>query len=204
MITIVNYGSGNIRAIGNIYQRLNIPYKVANEAEEITGAEKIILPGVGAFDETIARLDESGFRSVLDHEVLVNKKPVLGICVGMQILARKSDEGNLTGLGWIKGDVIKFDKSILKSRPKLPHLGWNSVAIQKPSSIFFGVDEEQGFYFLHSYYFECDNTEDVMSTTCYGTSFTSSVNHENIYGVQFHPEKSHNNGINVLKNFAYL
>ncbi|RYD74528.1 MAG: imidazole glycerol phosphate synthase subunit HisH [Sphingobacteriales bacterium] len=204
MITIINYGSGNIRAIGNIYERLKIPFKVADHPEDVRGAEKIILPGVGAFDETISMLDESDFRSVLDHEVLTNQIPVLGICVGMQILAKKSEEGHLPGLGWISGEVKKLDKALLTSKPKTPHLGWNSIKIAKMNGLFQNVEEEQGFYFLHSYYFECADQEDIMSTTIYGKTFASSVNHKNIYGVQFHPEKSHNNGVNLLKNFANI
>ena len=204
MITIINYGSGNIRAIGNIYERLRIPFKIANHPEEVMGAKKIILPGVGAFDETISMLDESGFRSILDHEVLNNHIPVLGICVGMQILAKKSEEGSLPGLGWINGEVKKIDKALLTSKPKIPHLGWNSVKVVKANGLFDEVDEKQGFYFLHSYYFECADQDDVMSTTIYGKAFTSSVNHNNTYGVQFHPEKSHHNGMNLLKNFASL
>lgn len=204
MITIINYGSGNIRAIGNIYERLNIPFKIAGCPEDVKGAQKIILPGVGAFDETISMLDESGFRSVLDHEVLTNHIPVLGICVGMQILAKKSEEGSLPGLGWINGEVKKIDKSLLASKPKIPHLGWNSVKTKNMNKLFQNVDEELGFYFLHSYYFECVNETDIMSKTFYGKNFASSVNHDNIYGVQFHPEKSHHNGMNLLKNFAGL
>ena len=204
MITIINYGSGNIRAIGNIYERLRIPFKIANYPEEVIGAKKMILPGVGAFDETISMLDESGFRSVLDHEVLNNHIPVLGICVGMQILANKSEEGNLPGLGWIDGEVKKIDKALFTSKPKIPHLGWNSVKVVKPNRLIQEVDEEQGFYFLHSYYFECTDQDDVMSTTFYGKAFASSVKHNNTYGVQFHPEKSHHNGVNLLKNFAAL
>lgn len=204
MITIINYGSGNISAIGNIYDRLRIPYKVADQPEEVVGAEKIILPGVGAFDETISMLDESGFRSVLDNEVLKNKVPVLGICVGMQILAKKSEEGTFSGLGWINGEVKKIDKAILTQKPKIPHLGWNSIEITRNNLLFEGVDKDEGFYFLHSYYFECAEDRDVLSTTFYGKSFASSVNNNNIYGVQFHPEKSHHNGVKLLQNFAKL
>jgi glutamine amidotransferase len=204
MITIINYGSGNVRAICNIYERLKIPFQIANTPKEVNDCERIILPGVGAFDETISMLDESGFRPVLDHQVLTNKIPVLGICVGMQILADKSEEGSLPGLGWIHGKVKKFDKNILLSKPKIPHLGWNSVKVTKSNTLFQNVDENQGFYFLHSYYFDCADPEDVMSTTFYGKDFTSSINHSNIYGVQFHPEKSHTNGINLLKNFANI
>lgn len=204
MITIINYGSGNINAIGNIYERLNIPFRIADTPRDVAGAEKIILPGVGAFDETVAMLDQSGFRAALDMEVLENKVPVLGICVGMQILADKSEEGKLSGLGWIKGEVKKIDINLLASKPKIPHLGWNSVNVSKQNALFNSIEEELGFYFLHSYYFECENPDDVMSKTFYGKDFASSVNHENIYGVQFHPEKSHHNGVNLLKNFANL
>lgn len=204
MITIINYGSGNISAIGNIYERLKVPFKIANSPDEVLGAEKIILPGVGAFDETISMLDESGFRSVLDKEVLENKVPVIGICVGMQILAKSSEEGKLPGLGWIDGVVKKIDKSLITVKPKIPHLGWNSIEVSRSNSLFEGIDEEEGFYFLHSYYFECNNEADVLSRTFYGKSFASSVNNNNIYGVQFHPEKSHSNGVQLLHNFAKI
>ena len=204
MITIINYGSGNISAIGNIYERLKVPFKIANSPDEVLGAEKIILPGVGAFDETISMLDESGFRSVLDKEVLENKVPVIGICVGMQILAKSSEEGKLPGLGWIDGVVKKIDKSLITFKPKIPHLGWNSIEVTNPNALYDGINEEEGFYFLHSYYFECNNEADVLSKTFYGKSFTSSVNNNNIYGVQFHPEKSHSNGVQLLHNFAKI
>lgn len=204
MITIINYGSGNINAIGNIYDRLRIPFKIADHPNDVAGSEKIILPGVGAFEETMSILDSSGFRTVLDKEVLENKVPVLGVCVGMQILAEKSEEGIRPGLGWIKGEVKKIDLNLLHSKPKIPHLGWNSIKVVKRNKLLETIDEEQGFYFLHSYYFECANIDDIMSTTYYGKNFASSVNHENIYGAQFHPEKSHHNGVNLLKNFANL
>lgn len=204
MITIIDYGSGNVSAIGNIYRRLNIPFTIASTSEQVEGAEKIILPGVGAFDETMSQLDESGLREVLDRQVLVNRVPVLGICVGMQILAAKSEEGKLPGLGWIKGEVKKIDKELLQGKPKIPHLGWNDVKVKRENHLFDDIDEEKGFYFLHSYYFQCDNESDVASTTWYGTRFASAINNRNIYGVQFHPEKSHNNGVRLLKNFAAI
>lgn len=204
MITIINYGSGNISAIGNIYDRLNIPFVVANTPSEVTSAEKIILPGVGAFDETISMLDESGFRLILEKRVLEDGVPVLGICVGMQILAKKSEEGKLPGLGWINGEVKKIDKSLLTEKPKVPHLGWNSIQVMKENKVFENINADDGFYFLHSFYFECFDEKDVLSRTFYGKYFASSVNHKNIYGVQFHPEKSHHNGISLLENFAKL
>jgi glutamine amidotransferase len=204
MITIINYGLGNIKAIGNIYECLNIPFKIANVPEDIKSAEKILLPGVGAFDEAMSLLDASNFRGSLDHEVLINRVPVLGICVGMQILAKKSEEGRLSGLGWIEGEVRKLDKSLLRHKPKLPHLGWNSIKIKVDTPLLKNINEEDGFYFLHSYYFQCDKDDDILATTCYGNEFVSVVNNNNIYGVQFHPEKSHHNGIQLLKNFAEL
>lgn len=204
MITIIDYGSGNISAIANIYERLNVKYKIAKEPSDVLGAEKLFLPGVGAFDETISKLDETGFRAVLDKEVLENKIPIMGICVGMQILAERSDEGTLPGLGYIKGHVKKFDYKLLLEKPFLPHLGWNSIEQKKTCKLFNEIDNEIGFYFLHTYYFECEDKSDVLTTTVYGKSFASAVNHNNVFGIQFHPEKSHQNGIKLLHNFALL
>lgn len=204
MITIIDYGSGNISAIGNIYEKLKIPFKIAKSPKEVEGAEKIFLPGVGAFDETMSELEVTGFRKVLDHEVLERKVPIIGICVGMQILAESSEEGQLPGLGYIKGKVKKIDESLLEAKPKLPHLGWNVVDIIRPNPIFDEIDHEIGFYFLHTYYFECSDPNDVLATTHYGKNFSSAVNHKNIYGFQFHPEKSHHNGVKLLHNFALL
>ena len=204
MITIIDYGSGNISAIGNIYERLNIDYKIAKSPLEIIGAEKLFLPGVGAFDETMILLENSGFRKVLDIEVLINKVPIIGICVGMQVLGGSSEEGKLPGLGYIKGCVKRLDENLIINKPSLPHMGWNNISLKRESPLFKDVDTEIGFYFLHSFYFECDNHSDVLATTEYGKSFASAINHENVFGIQFHPEKSHNNGISLLKNFADL
>jgi glutamine amidotransferase len=204
MITIINYGLGNIRAIGNIYERLNIPFKIANSPEEVKNAEKILLPGVGAFDEAMYLLNKSKFHDVLDHEVCIKKTPVMGICVGMQILTQKSEEGKLSGLGWIDGSVKMIDKKLLQHKPKLPHLGWNSIKVQIKSPLLENINEEDGFYFLHSYYFQCNKKNNVLATVCYGNEFAAVVNQDNIYGVQFHPEKSHHNGIQLLKNFAQM
>jgi len=204
LITIIDYGSGNIRAIGNIYERLNIDYKIAKSPSEIIGAHKLFLPGVGAFDETMILLENSGFRKVLDIEVLINKVPIIGICVGMQVLGGSSEEGQLPGLGYIKGHVKRLDENLIINKPFLPHMGWNNISLKRQSPLFEDIDTEIGFYFLHSFYFECDNHSDVLATTEYGHTFASAINHENVYGIQFHPEKSHNNGVSLLKNFANL
>ena len=204
MIGIIHYGSGNVRAIGNIYDKLKIDYRIIESVGELCDVKKIILSGVGAFDETMNNLNKSGFREVLEHLVLIDKIPVLGICVGMQILSSGSDEGVLPGLGWIPGKVKKIDKSKLITKPKLPHLGWNSIEIQKANLILNGVDVNEGFYFIHSYYFECEFEVDILTKTHYGVDFASAVNRENIFGTQFHPEKSHSNGICLLENFALM
>lgn len=204
MITIIDYGSGNISAIGNIYERLNIDYKIARSPSEIIGAHKLFLPGVGAFDETMILLENSGFRKALDIEVLINKVPIIGICVGMQVLGGSSEEGKLPGLGYIKGHVKRLDENLIINKPSLPHMGWNNISLKRQSPLFEDIDTEIGFYFLHSFYFECDNHSDVLATTEYGQSFASAINHENVHGIQFHPEKSHSNGVSLLKNFANL
>ncbi len=201
MIGIIDYGSGNVFAIANIYKMLNLEYIISNKHEDLAKSSHLILPGVGAFDETMSTLKSSGLQNFLDEQVLIDKKPVMGVCVGMQILAENSEEGSLEGLGWIKGTVKKFDSIIFKQKPYLPHLGWNEIEINKNSTIFENIDPKQGFYFLHSYYFSCENESDTLATTDYGIKFSSAVNHENIYGMQFHPEKSHRNGIELLHNF---
>lgn len=204
MITIVDYGSGNIEAFKNIYKKLNIGCEVATTPEEILTAKKLVLPGVGAFDETMRILRDSGMVDALNKQVLENKVPVIGICVGMQILSKKSDEGELDGLGWIDAEVKKFDVSKLTQKPHLPHMGWNTFQTEKESPILGDLKPAKGFYFLHTYYFSCHNEADILASTVYGDRYTSAVNHENIFGVQFHPEKSHSNGVQLLKNFANL
>lgn len=204
MITIIDYGSGNLNAIKNIYERLNIPYEFATTVEQIAKADHIILPGVGAFDETISTLREKGFLDALNKRVLEDKVPILGICVGMQMLSDRSEEGSLAGLGWIHGKVKKFDKKDIPGKPKIPHLGWNSIEITKDIPLFKDIDPKVGFYFVHSYYYECADEANVMAKCTYGKVFHAAVCRDNIYGVQFHPEKSHDNGITLLKNFSML
>lgn len=202
MIAIIDYGLGNVKAFANVYERLNIAVSIARQVDDLKEVTKVILPGVGAFDHAMTKLNRSGMREELDKLVLEKHIPVLGICVGMQMLARTSEEGVLQGLGWIDGVVKKIDSSSLKSMTKLPHMGWNTINPNLRNPLFITLNSNSRFYFLHSYYFHCDGPENVIATTNYGKEFASAVNHGNIYGVQFHPEKSHHWGIQLLKNFA--
>ena len=204
MIGIINYGSGNVQAIANIYNRTNFQYKIIQDPEQLKNVDKLILPGVGDFDETIKVLDSSGLRNALNEEVLDKKKPVLGICVGMQILSNDSEEGTQKGLGWINGNVKKFDILKIKDKPFIPHMGWNNVVPQIKHDLFNKIDIELGFYFVHSYFFQPLSSDNILGTTFYGEEFTSAVFNDNIFGVQFHPEKSHSNGIQLLSNFASI
>lgn len=202
MIRVVDYGLGNISAFLNMYKRLNIEAAVARTPEELRGADKLILPGVGAFDHAMELLDASGMRPALEQLVTQRKVPVLGICVGMQILARSSDEGTAAGLGWIDARVRGF--KALQQDLLLPHMGWNDVQPVGDARLFAGLEDECRFYFLHSYYFECAQPQDVAAVSRYGIDFSCAVHADNIYGVQFHPEKSHHFGAQLLKNFAEL
>lgn len=204
MIAIVDYGLGNIRAFANVYKRLDIPFAIASTKETLNLASKIILPGVGAFDHAMERLQQSGMRELLDELVQLRKVPVLGICVGMQMLARSSEEGVLPGLGWIDGVVKRFDPSGFKHKTILPHMGWNTITPLRDNPLLLDLNNDSRFYFLHSYYFQCGNEENILAVTDYGSQFTCVVNSGNIYGVQCHPEKSHQNGIRLLRNFANL
>jgi len=203
MITIIDYGVGNIRAYINLYERINVKIKVAYNAADLKSATKIILPGVGAFDYAMTRLNSSGMRETITELVLVKKLPIIGICVGMQMLGEISEEGKLPGLGWIPGKIKLFDSKVLSSERRLPHMGWNNIS-HNNDNLFGSVDLNNRFYFLHSYYFECENQDDILATTEFGVNFTSAIKKDNIYGVQFHPEKSHTNGVQLLKNFANI
>lgn len=204
MIAIVNYGLGNIQAFANIYKRLNISVQIAESTYDLERAEKIILPGVGAFDWAMSLLNDSGMREILDFLVIEQQKPVLGICVGMQIMARRSEEGQSAGLGWIDAEVKKFSHHNGSGKMQLPHMGWNDVESGDSTDIFQNLPENQRYYFLHSYYFAPDKPEEILARTDYHGQFASAVRSGNVFGVQFHPEKSHQNGIQLLKNFAEL
>lgn len=204
MLTLIDYGVGNINAFLNIYKQLNIPARTAKNVSELEGASKVILPGVGHFDYAMKKFIESGMRETVDHMVKVEKKPVVGICVGMQMMANRSDEGDMPGLGWIDADVRKFSPEQMSANLPLPHMGWNNIRVARETPLLQNLGEIPRYYFLHSYYFECKEKQNEIAEADYGFSFTCAANNENVYGVQFHPEKSHHFGIQLLKNFAEL
>lgn len=204
MIAIVDYGSGNVAAIADIFKRLKVPHLITRDHAELRSAERYVLPGVGAFDTTMRTLKKSGLVGVLNDQVHGQGKKIMGVCVGMQILGDSSDEGGLPGLGWISGHIRRIDTTTLLSCPKLPHMGWNSIRLSENSALFDGVDFERGFYFLHSYYFDAVDQANVKATVNYGNDLPCVVVKGNVFGFQFHPEKSHANGMAVFRNFSLL
>jgi imidazole glycerol-phosphate synthase subunit HisH len=204
VIHIVNYGLGNVQAFLNMYQRLGIAAQLASTADELADAERIILPGVGAFDRAMNLLDASGMRPKLETLVRDRNVPVLGICVGMQILAEGSDEGEKPGLGWIAGQVRSFGSQAQSASLPLPHMGWNDVRPTRAMPLLAGLERDARFYFLHSYYFECAADADVAASAHYGQDFSCVVANGNVFGVQCHPEKSHHWGTQLLRNFAEM
>ncbi len=203
MIAIIDYGSGNINAFANVFKRLNLTARIARTKEDLADASHIVLPGVGAFDHVMASFNKSGLRDVVERKVFENNSKVIGICAGMQILANSSDEGKEKGLGWIDGQVKLFDTQKIKYKTKLPHMGWNEIS-HNGNPLFHNIEEKARYYFVHSYYFECNDQINSIASTNYGYNFTCAVNKANVFGVQFHPEKSHQNGQQLLKNFANL
>ena len=204
MITIVDYGLGNVLAFANIYKGLNIDATIARNSTELRRASKIILPGVGAYDHAMERLEQSTMRPILNELVQEKRIPVLGICVGMQILGRSSDEGERPGLGWLNGEVKGFKSTGTFELP-VPHIGWNDVEVAPGGSrLFVEIESGARFYFLHSFFFACDDPADTAAVSTYGVRFSCAVHRDNVYGVQFHPEKSHQYGTQLLKNFAAL
>ncbi len=202
MIGIINYGLGNVNAISNIFNRLGIDNLLVDKVEDFKNISKIILPGVGTFDESIKLLESKNFKNILDEYVMVKKIPILGICIGMQIMALKSSEGVKKGFGWVPGEIIKFKRKFNSTKFRLPHMGWNTVNT-KSNPLFKDISNPE-FYFLHSYHYRTDNIDNIIATTNYITKFTSAINKENIYATQFHPEKSHHFGIKLLKNFSEI
>ncbi len=202
MIVILDYALGNPSSIRNMIRRCGGEAKISSAVEDVEKAEKLILPGVGSFDHGINNLKNAAYFDVLQEKVLINKTPILGVCLGAQLLANASEEGKEEGLGWIKGKVVRFDKEKMNAQHlKVPHMGWTDVAFAKPSLLLNNFYNNPRFYFVHSYHWVCDDPKDVMLTATYGYDFTAGVEKENIIGVQFHPEKSHKYGLKLYENF---
>lgn len=203
MITIIDLGMGNLASIKNMLKKIGVSAEISSDVEVIEKAPKIILSGVGAFDNAMANLDALGLRDILNQKAMNEKVPVLGICLGMQILMESSEEGSLPGLGWIDGSVKRFRFDNSNSSLKVPHMGWNLISTHDDKYLFKGLQDSK-FYFVHSYYVECTDASHSLATTTYGIDFTSSVHKDNIFGTQFHPEKSHRYGMQLLRNFATM
>ncbi len=203
MITIIDYKTGNLGSIQNILKRIGEESVVTSDKDEIARASKLILPGVGAFDTGMRNLLELDLVDVLNKKVGEEKTPVLGICLGMQLLSSGSEEGSLKGLGWINASTVRF-KFENSQEYKIPHMGWNFIKQHKASRLFDNMYTDPRFYFVHSYFFKANDPEDILTSTTYEKEFTSSVERGNILGVQFHPEKSHKFGMKLLKNFVDL
>ncbi len=201
MLTIIDYGVGNLASITNMLKRIGVNSIISNKNEDLFAATKLILPGVGAFDACAEKLKHSSLLSIIEQQVLQNKIPVLGVCVGMQLLLDGSEEGNLSGLGWIKGRNVRFKQDQMPADCKIPHMGWTDVELMKPSRLFEGIAEPR-FYFVHSYHAQLRDSQDGLLTATYGYNFVAAVERENILGVQFHPEKSHRYGMKLFENFV--
>lgn len=202
MIVIIDYGMGNLRSVQKAFERIKVPVLITSDKMAILKADKIVLPGVGNFERGITNLKSNGLFDTLNEAVTENKIPILGICLGMQLMTEFSEEGNAEGFGWVKAKTKKF--VFEKSGLKIPHMGWNNLLVKNNESLFKGINEKNFFYFVHSYYVTCEDEIDVLAETNYGYKFVSAFNKGNIWGCQFHPEKSHDAGLTVLRNFTNL
>ena len=201
MITIVDYGMGNLGSVQNMFKRIGVNSIISSDVNEIAQAKKILLPGVGSFDAAMHRINAGGFRDVLDNKALKEKVPILGICLGMQLLTSESEEGKEKGLGWIPAKTIKFPPD---NGLKIPHMGWNQVVISNKSPLTESLQDNARFYFVHSYFVRVDNESHSILRTNYGVNFDSGIQKDNIFGAQFHPEKSHKFGMRFLESFAKI
>jgi glutamine amidotransferase len=199
MIAIIDYGMGNLHSVLKAFERVNAKAVITSNLEIIEKSDKLVLPGVGYFKQGMDNLKRLKLIDALNKKVISKKTPILGICLGMQLLSDFSEEGNAEGLGWTKGSTIKFN---LESKFRIPHMGWNSLNIKKESKLFNGLKENDLFYFVHSYHVVPKENQNVLSITNYGNFFVSAIEKDNIFGVQFHPEKSHDSGLKIIKNFV--
>jgi glutamine amidotransferase len=204
MIVIVDYGAGNVASIKNMLRKAGFDSRVSADPDEILDASKLILPGVGHYDHGMRGLRTRGLVGPLDASIRNKRTPILGICLGVQLFMRESEEGTEPGLGWIEGSVRRFRQDTLPANLKIPHMGWNQLELSKPSLLTTGIDPLSRFYFVHSFHLVCDHEEDVLVRASHGSPFVAGVERANIYGVQFHPEKSHRFGLELLRRFAEL
>ena len=202
MTTIINYNLGNPKSIMNMLAYLGIESRISSHHADFSSSDRLILPGVGHFKHGIEQLEQLGLIDILKKEVLENKKPILGICLGMQMLTKHSEEGNLAGLGFVDAQTKKFE--LQDATLKVPHMGWNTVVFQKESALTTGISSQPRYYFVHSYFVDCANQDDILCVTQYGQEFVSGFQHQNIFGLQFHPEKSHKFGMELLANFCKI
>lgn len=203
MIVVIDYGLGNLGSILNMLKKIGANAIISSKIPDIEKADKLILPGVGAFDNGMTNLDKLGLIPILNKLIFNKKIPILGICLGMQLLTKRSAEGTLSGLDWIDAEVVKFKFDSLNSNLKIPHMGWNTVEVVKRSHLFNELEQAR-FYFVHSYHVICNDRLDILAETYYGYNFVSAIEKDNIFGVQFHPEKSHKFGMRLLRNFVEL
>jgi imidazole glycerol-phosphate synthase subunit HisH len=202
MIVIVDYGVGNLGSIVNMLKKVGVKAVASSDPDVIGQAEKLILPGIGAFDAGMEKLNERGLIPLLNQLVLEKKVPVLGLCLGLQLMTKGSEEGKLPGLGWFDAETVKYKFGPDQANLKIPHMGWNTIEIRRPHPLLSELEPESRFYFVHSFYVHCDHEESVLAETDYGGYFHSVVGEGNIMGAQFHPEKSHKYGMRLLKNYA--
>lgn len=203
MITIIDYGVGNLGSIRNMLKKLGQASEISSDINKIKDADKLILPGVGSFDYGMSKLHEYGFVDILNEKVMVEKVPILGICLGVQLMTKSSKEGQLPGLGWFDAETVPFEFQPTDELI-IPHMGWNTVTPAKESKLFQDMYEGSKFYFVHSFHLKANLKSDELLISKYGYDFVSALEHENVVGVQFHPEKSHKYGLKLLKNFAEL
>lgn len=200
-VTVVDYGMGNIGSIVNMFTKIGARPIVARTPDEIESSTRLVLPGVGSFDSGMRQLEEKGMLEPLNRKAIGEGVPSLGICLGMQLLTERSEEGQLSGLGWIQGEARRLPVEGSGRPLRLPHMGWNTVDVVRQDGLYGGMSGEIRFYFVHSYGVTCRSDDDVLSVTTYGEAFVSALQKENIYGTQFHPEKSHKFGMKLLSNF---